>query len=57
MVLADVLDDRMIDELTATGGIVLLGLALRLLDLKQVRVGSFLPALVICPVLVALFAR
>jgi uncharacterized membrane protein YqgA involved in biofilm formation len=55
--LSDVLDARMVDELTATGGIIILGIALRLLDLKQVRVGSFLPALVVCPVLVALFAR
>ncbi len=55
--LSEVLDDRMVDELTATGGIIILGIALRLLDLKQVRVGSFLPALVVCPVLVALFAR
>jgi hypothetical protein len=51
-----VLTGRMIDELTATGGVILLGLALRLLDIKIVRVGSFLPALVIAPVLVALFA-
>ena len=56
-VLADLLDDRMVDELTATGGIIILGIALRLLDLKQVRVGSFLPALVLAPVLVSLFAR
>ena len=56
-VLADLLDDRMVDELTATGGIVILGIALRILDLKQVRVGSFLPALLLAPILVALFAR
>jgi uncharacterized membrane protein YqgA involved in biofilm formation len=55
--LAGALDDRMIDELTATGGIIILGIALRLLDLKAVRVASFLPALVLCPVFVALFAR
>lgn len=55
--LADVLDDRMIDELTATGGIIILGIAVRLLDLKAVRVGSFLPALALCPVFVAMFAR
>jgi uncharacterized protein len=53
----DVLSTRMIDELTATGGVILLGLGLRLLDVKIVRVGSFLPALVIAPVLVAVFAR
>ena len=55
--LAGLLDDRMIDELTAAGGIIILGIALRLLDLTPVRVGSFLPALVLCPLLVALFAR
>lgn len=52
-----VLSDRMVLEGTATGGIMVLGIALRLLDLKQVRVGSLLPALLIAPVLVALFAR
>ena len=52
-----VLTTRMIDELTATGGVILLGLSLRLLDIKIVRVGSFLPALVIAPLLVAAFAR
>ena len=55
--LAGVLDDRMVDELTATGGIIILGIALRLLDLKQVRVGSFLPALVLVPLFVAVLAR
>ncbi|MEO5680436.1 MAG: DUF554 domain-containing protein [Acidimicrobiales bacterium] len=55
--LAGVLDERMVDELTATGGIIVLGIALRLLDLKAVRVASFLPALLLAPVLVALFAR
>ena len=55
--LAGVLDERMVDELTATGGIIMLGIALRLLDVKPVRVASFLPALVLCPVFVALFAR
>jgi hypothetical protein len=56
--LADrVLDARMIAEMTATGGVMLLGVALRLLDVRRVRVGSLLPALVFAPVLVSLFAR
>lgn len=50
------LTDRMITELTATGGLIVIGLGLRLLDIKQVRVGSFLPALALAPLLVALFA-
>jgi uncharacterized membrane protein YqgA involved in biofilm formation len=52
-----VLTDRMVLEMTATGGVMLLGIGLRVLDLRAVRVGSFLPALVIAPVAVGLFAR
>jgi uncharacterized protein len=52
-----VLSDRMILEGTATGGIMVMGIALRLLDLKQVRVGSLLPGLALAPALVAVFAR
>ena len=52
-----VLTDRMILEGTATGGIMVMGIAMRLLDLRQVRVGSLLPGLVLAPALVALFAR
>jgi hypothetical protein len=52
-----VLSDRMILEGTATGGIMVMGIGVRLLDLKQVRVGSMLPALVLAPALVAVFAR
>ncbi len=52
-----VLTVRMIDEMTATGGVMILGIGLRLLELRRVRVASFLPALVLAPVLVGLFAR
>ena len=52
-----VLSDRMILEGTATGGIMVMGIGVRLLDLKQVRVGSLLPALLLAPALVAAFAR
>ncbi|MDQ4096744.1 MAG: DUF554 domain-containing protein [Actinomycetota bacterium] len=52
-----VLTARMIDEMTATGGVMILGIGLQLLDLKRVRVASFLPALVVAPIAVALFAR
>lgn len=52
-----VLTDRMVTEMTATGGLMIIGIGVRLLELKKVRVGSFLPALVIAPVAVALFAR
>ena len=51
------LTDRMIVEMTATGGVIVVGIGLRLLDLKKVAVASFLPALVLAPIGVALFAR
>lgn len=53
----EVLTDRMVAELSATGGIMILGIGLRLLDLRKVPVASFLPGLAVAPVLVALFAR
>lgn len=46
--------EPMINEMTATGGLVLLALSLTLLDIKKPRVANFLPALVIAPVLVVL---
>ena len=47
--------DPMMVEMTATGGVLLIGLAISsLLELKPIRVGNFLPALVFAPLLVAL---
>lgn len=45
----------MMSEMTAAGGIILLGIAVSsLLEIKPIRVGNFLPALVAAPALVAL---
>lgn len=52
----DVLSAAQIDALTAAGGVILIGLGLRLLNLKQVPVGDLLPALVLAPALVPLAA-
>lgn len=49
--LRDVMDPATILAVTAAGGIILLGVALRLLELKPVRVASFLPALLLAPLL------
>jgi len=54
--LARVLTEPMIVEMTATGGLIIVGISLRLLDLKDVRLASFLPALAIAPLIVALLA-
>ena len=48
--LTDVMDASTILAITAVGGMMLLGVALRLLDLKAVRVANFLPALVLAPI-------
>ena len=49
--------DAHLSALTATGGLVLLGVAFRLLDIKQVKVADFLPALLVAPVLVEVVAQ
>lgn len=52
--LGEVMSVAMIAEMTAVGGVILIGLALVLLELRPLRVANFLPALVIAPLLVAL---
>ncbi len=47
----------MIAETTATGGILIIAIGLRLLEIKRLRVGNFLPALLLAPLAVAIFAR
>ncbi len=43
----------MMNELTATGGVILLGLAFsNLLEIKKIRVGNMLPGLLIAPLIV-----
>ena len=55
-VLGDVLSSAQVAALTATGGLMLVGVALRLLRVKQVPVGDLLPGLVLAPVLTAAVA-
>ncbi len=42
--------------ISAAGGLVLLAVALRLLDLRAVRAANFLPALLLAPIFVELAA-
>lgn len=51
---AGILSDAMIREMTATGGLLIVGVGLRLLAVKDVKVADFLPAIVVAPILVAL---
>jgi uncharacterized membrane protein YqgA involved in biofilm formation len=50
----DVLVGESLAVLTSAGGVTIIGISLKLLDLKDVKVGNFLPALVIAPALVGL---
>lgn len=51
--LSAIITDPMMNEMTATGGVILVGLAIsNLLDIKKIRVGNFLPALAIAPLIV-----
>ena len=54
--LGSVMDTAQIALLTATGGLLLVGIALRLLRIRHVPVGDLLPALIVAPLLTALVA-
>ena len=52
-VLGAVLPEYQILAMTVTGGILLLGISLRMLKIKQVPVGNLLPALFLAPIIAA----
>lgn len=51
--LGNFLPDAHLAALTTTGGLMLIGVALRLLDIKQIKVADLLPALLAAPLLTA----
>ena len=50
-------DAPAIVELTATGGVIIVGLGLVLLDLKPIRVANFLPAIALAPLFVVVLTK
>ncbi|MDX5893944.1 DUF554 domain-containing protein [Rubrobacter radiotolerans] len=50
--IAPVVTEAMISAATATGGVLIFGLGLILLDLREVRVANMLPALLFAPLIV-----
>ena len=52
LALCDVLPDAHLAAITATGGLLLVGVALRLLRVREIPVADLLPALLVAPVLV-----
>lgn len=50
--LSRALTEPMIVEMSAAGGLIIVGLSLKLLELKDIRLANFLPALAIAPLIV-----
>jgi uncharacterized membrane protein YqgA involved in biofilm formation len=51
--LSAIVTEPMMNEMTAAGGVILVGLAIsNLLEIKKIRVGNFLPALAVAPLIV-----
>ena len=47
-----ILTDPMIAEMSATGGVIIVGIGMKLMDLKDLRLANFVPAIAFAPVLV-----
>jgi uncharacterized membrane protein YqgA involved in biofilm formation len=47
----------MINEMTAVGGVLIIGIGFILLDIKKIKVATFLPALFVAPVLVMIYQK
>jgi len=54
---AGILTEPMIHEMTAAGGLIIVGIGIKLLELKEVRLASFLPALAVAPLIVFLIPK
>ncbi len=48
------LSQEMITEMTATGGLIIIGIGIKLLDLKDLPLANFVPAIGVAPVIVAI---
>ena len=56
LLLGDVLPDAHIAVVTAAGGLLLVGVALRLLRIREIPVADLLPALLVAPLLLTAVA-
>lgn len=54
--LQGILTQPIINEITASGGLILLGLGINLLGIKKLKIMNFLPALLVAGILAYLFA-
>ena len=47
-----VLSDALIAEMSAVGGVLLIGIAINLLEIKQLKLANILPAIFIAPIII-----
>jgi uncharacterized membrane protein YqgA involved in biofilm formation len=52
--LKPILTDAMIREMTAVGGLLIVGIGINLLDIRKIKVGNLLPAILIAVLIVAI---
>ncbi len=55
--LAGLLSEPQLVEMNAVGGLLILGVGLKLLSIRDVKVADFLPAILVAPLLVAIVVR
>jgi uncharacterized membrane protein YqgA involved in biofilm formation len=55
--LAGALSELQLREMNAVGGLLILGVGLKLLSIRDVKVADFLPAILVAPVLVAIVEK
>ena len=53
---SEILTSSMITEMSAAGGVIMLGISVHMLELKDIRLANFLPALVFAPLIVWMIA-
>ena len=54
---ARILSDLQLREMSAVGGLLLIGVGLRLLAIRDIKVADFLPAIIVSPLVVAALGR
>ncbi len=56
-ILSSALTEPMITEMTATGGLVIMGVGIKLLQMQDLRLANFVPSIAVAPVIVGLIPR
>jgi len=54
---AGLLSDLQLREMSAVGGLLIIGVGLKLLNIRDVKVADYLPAILVAPLLVAAVVR